>query len=138
MIQNYASLCVHFGQACCNRQRRKLEVTQIEREKKVSQKLSHTHHATHTHYVSSESVWEMRIIWGTHGEKSLFIFTFCFSVIDSEVSLSVITTTQNFTLMVPLCLVSNTKCIFFPLPLVFATVQVLYHALSKNCSIRKD
>lgn len=97
------------------------ELKKKEKKKKSVPKLSHTHHATHTHYVSSESVWEMRIILGPIVKK-VYLFSRFVSVSVTVKSLSVLTTTQKFTLMVPLCLVSNTKRIFFSLPLVYATV----------------
>lgn len=109
------------------------ELKKKEKKKGVP-KLSHTHHATHTHYVSSESVWEMRIILGPIVKK-VYLFSRFVSVSVTVKSLSVLTTTQNFTLMVPLCLVSNTKRIFFLSHLSMLQYKTLYHALSKNCSM---
>ena len=62
------------------------ELKKKEKKKKCPKTLSHTSRDTHSLRVEWKCVRNENN-FGAHSEKSLFIFTFCFSVSDSEVSL---------------------------------------------------
>ena len=90
-------------------------------KKKCPKTLSHTSRDTHSLRVEWKCVRNENN-FGAHSEKSLFIFTFCFSVSDSEVSLGSHYNTK-FHAYGPALFGQQYKTYFFSLPLVYATVQ---------------
>lgn len=101
-------------------------------KKKCPKTLSHTTRDTHSLRVEWKRGRNENNTRDPWWKKSIYFHVLFQCQWQWSLSLSVLTTAQNFTLMVPLCLVSNTKRIFFLSHLSLLRSKVQYHALSKN------